>query len=172
MFWAHKFNLLIKVVWITNLFSWMEKLKGHFRLTSKFNEMKTLVLQDLFPFWEKKLRFLSSVYLHLGLEKSSFEFNFKVHLPKEKTKPQRPVREQCHLTVLAGGLPPRAHSSCLTYSSSWVALNPWAGGNSPATYSPDQIVGWLQNISLVSSPSVCAVSSLQTENHRVPPTHK
>lgn len=146
-----QFNLLIKVVWITNLFSVMEKLKGHFRLTSKFSEMKTLVLQDLFSFWEKKIRFLSSVYLNLGLEKSLFKFNFEVHHPKEKTKSQKPVREQCHLTVLAGRLPPRAHPSHLTQSSSWAALNPWTGGNSPAICSPDQIVGWLQNISLVCS---------------------
>lgn len=66
-----------------------------------FSEMKTLVLQALFPFGEKKLRFLSSVFLHLGSEKSLSTFNFKVHQPKEKMKPQKPARQQCQHTVLA-----------------------------------------------------------------------
>lgn len=162
MLWVHKFNLLIEVVWITNSFSWVEKLKGHFRLTSKYSEMKTLVLQDLFPFGGKKGGFLSSVYLHLGL----FQFNFKVHGPKEKTKARKPVREHRQLTALAGRLSPRAHSSCWTQSSSGAALNPWAGGSPPG-----QAVGWMKITSLVSSPQVCTVWSLQTENHRVPPVH-
>lgn len=31
----HKFNLFIYVVGITNIFIWMDKLRGHFRLTSR-----------------------------------------------------------------------------------------------------------------------------------------
>lgn len=34
----HKFNLFINVVGITNIFIWMDKLRGHFGLTSKWNK--------------------------------------------------------------------------------------------------------------------------------------